>query len=280
MSFIAAHFVTFSPLLFLGIAWAVLASLRRVTQQFRTLFLFWFGAPVFVMYLLLSVNKAAAPNWDALAFLSLGVLAVAFWRERIESRPTLRIWAGAAVVVSLLVSATSVFLMLGTNKIKSARIHGWRAATAGVESVRAAVETQLGERVFLIADERDRASEFSFYLRDKTPAQPGHPPVYIVESQDMRNQFSFWPRYDEFVENPAGAPKEEGDVYTEENGVNLFTGRSALYIQSGADKELPRNITAAFTTVEPRSTIEVRRRGEMVRVLKVFLCRGYKTLPL
>src|SRR5438445_11830129 len=66
------------------------------------------------------------------------------------------------------------------------------------------LEAQLGEKLFLIADARDRASEISFYLRDKSVEGPGHPPVYIPESQDMVNQFSFWPRYDEFVElNPA-----------------------------------------------------------------------------
>src|SRR5947209_10223250 len=28
-------------------------------------------------------------------------------------------------------------------------------------------------------------------------------PVYLVESQDLINQFSFWPRYDQFVDAPA-----------------------------------------------------------------------------
>ena len=40
----------------------------------------------------------------------------------------------------------------------------------------------------------------SFYLKDKRIEGPGHPPVYIPESQDIQNEFSFWPRYDEFVE--------------------------------------------------------------------------------
>ena len=114
-------------------------------------------------------------------------------------------------------------------------MRGWRSAAAAVEKVRAEVEAQLGERVFMIADERDRASELSFYLRDKRVEGPGHPPVYIVESQDIQNQFSFWPRYDEFVDAPRRSRREpEGDIYTEESGVNLFAGRSALYIQANA----------------------------------------------
>ena len=34
---------------------------------------------------------------------------------------------------------------------------------------------KLGEKLFLIADERSRASEISFYLRDKRVEGPGHP---------------------------------------------------------------------------------------------------------
>ena len=95
------------------------------------------------------------------------------------------------------------------------------------------LETKLGEKLFLIADARDRASEISFYLREKRVEGPGHPPVYIPESQDMVNQFSFWPRYDEFVEIKPGTPRPESEVYTEESGINLFIGRDALFIRDG-----------------------------------------------
>ena len=82
----------------------------------------------------------------------------------------------------------------------SDRMRGWKSATGALEKMRNDLEAQLGEKLFLIADARDRASEISFYLRDKRVEGPGHPPVYIPESQDMVNQFSFWPRYDQFVE--------------------------------------------------------------------------------
>ena len=77
-AFLAAHFFFFSPLIFLGLAWAVIANWRRARQQFKVLYLFWFGMPVFAFYFLLSLNKQAAPNWDVLAFVSWGVLAAAY----------------------------------------------------------------------------------------------------------------------------------------------------------------------------------------------------------
>src|SRR6185437_8604894 len=111
------------------------------------------------------------------------------------------------------------------------RGRGWKSAAHAVEKLRTELEPQLGERLFLIADQRDRASELSFYLRDKRVEGPGHPPVYIVESQDILNQFSFWPRYDEFVPATSVPAQNEGDVYTEEAGVNPFVGRSALFVR-------------------------------------------------
>src|SRR5712691_8655623 len=110
-------------------------------------------------------------------------------------------------------------------------MRGWKSATSAVEKTRNSLEAKFGEKLFLIADARDRASEISFYLRDKRAEAPGHPPVYIPESQDMVNQFSFWPRYDEFVEPKPGAARLESEVYTEESGVNLFVGRNALFIR-------------------------------------------------
>jgi 4-amino-4-deoxy-L-arabinose transferase-like glycosyltransferase len=286
LAFLGQHFAIFSPLIFAGLAWAVIRSWRRVHQQFKVLFLMWFGLPVFVFYFFLSINKAASPNWDGLAFLSLGLLAVYFWRERLESSLLLRRTAAAALLLGLVMSVvaldTDLLRTFGIHlrKDPSNRMRGWRSATVAVENIRNDLETKLGEKLFLIADERDRASEISFYLRDKRREAPGHPPCYIVESQAMINQFSFWPRYDEFVEaTPKSFPSGD-DVYTEEKGANLFVGRSALFIRDGEQKDVPHNIRAAFQSTEPVGTIEVRRYGERVRLWQVFLCRGYRTLPL
>src|SRR5262245_25491435 len=202
LTFLGEHFATYSPLLFLGLAWATIASWRRAQRNFKVLYLLWFGLPVFLLYAILSCNKAAAPNWDALAFLSLGVLAVSYWRERAASRTGARNWSNAGVMLALLMSVSLVGLMvnpsgMGRGHDPSDRLRGWQTLAEAVGKVRADFEKRTGKTVFLIADERDRASELAFYLPGRRVEGPGHPPVYIPESQDMINQFSFWPRYDE-----------------------------------------------------------------------------------
>ena len=287
LSFLGQHFLVYSPLLFLALAWGVIASWRRINQQFKVLFLMWFGLPVFGFYLLLSINKSAAPNWDGLAFFGFGLVATYFWWERLQASVLLRLSAGVAVFVGLSMSVvaldTDLLRVAGyqlSRSDPSDRMRGWKSATAALEKMRNELESQLGEKLFLIADARDRASEISFYLRDKRIEGPGHPPAYIPESQDMVNQFSFWPRYDQFVEVKPGTERPDGQVYTEENGINLFVGRDALFVRAGEKKRVPHNIKAAFQSSEQVGTIEVSRYGKVIRTWQVFLCRSYRTLPL
>src|SRR5207253_10335051 len=65
---------------------------------------------------------------------------------------------------------------------RSDRLRAWKPMTAEVERIRNDLDSKLGGKLFLVADERHRASEISFYLRDKRVEGPGHPPVYLVES--------------------------------------------------------------------------------------------------
>src|SRR6266704_3665894 len=135
ISFLGEHFLAYSPFLFLALAWGVIASWRRVNQQFKVLFLMWFGLPVFLFYLLLSLNKAAAPNWDGLAFLGFGLLAIYFWWERLEASVLLRLGGAVAILVGLAMSAvaldTDVAHMSGyqfKRSDPSDRMRGWKSA--------------------------------------------------------------------------------------------------------------------------------------------------------
>jgi hypothetical protein len=96
----------------------------------------------------------------------------------------------------------------------------------------------------------------------------------------MVNQFSFWPRYDEFVPLPPNAVRDPNEVYTEEEGVNLFTGRNALYLQLGTKHQLPRSIRGGFGRTELIDTIEVRTGDRLLRELQVYACYDYRTMPL
>jgi 4-amino-4-deoxy-L-arabinose transferase-like glycosyltransferase len=130
--------------------------------------------------------------------------------------------------------------------------------------------------IFLIAEDAPLASAIALHLQEAAPALPGHPPVYVIESPSAESQYAFWPRYDQFTEAPATPPEPGTDPYTEQDGFNPFLGRSALYLTTQAEEELPQAISAAFANCRLLAEITLPSEG----ILRVFLCSEYQTLPL
>ncbi len=265
--FVAQHFAVYSPLVCLGVFITLASAIRSRKSDFKTYYLLSFAGPVLVLYSLLSVNKAALANWTATAFLSLGILTSADWRERIVRYPSLFKWAVAAVVVAFL----SSIVILDTSLLRTAglripyrydpteRLEGWKTLAQRVASVRTQCEARSQSRLFLIAGQTQLAAELSFYLRPPVEA-PGHPPVYLLAKASPENQFSFWPNYSQ---DPA------------ESGIS-FQNRDALYIDGKPNAPLtPRGLSASFSRIEWLSPIEIKKEGEVLRKVRVLLCIGY-----
>jgi hypothetical protein len=141
------------------------------------------------------------------------------------------------------------------------------------------VEEQIKAPVFLIGESYGTSSILSFYLPEKRVEAPGHPPVYIAESQAIENQFSFWPRYDEFLALKPGQ-KLRDPQFSEESGHNPFHGRTALYITSNNSDQAPSSITRGFQWVELKALYELKRRDQPLRQVRVFLCSNYRSVSL
>jgi len=145
-----------------------------------------------------------------------------------------------------------------------------------IDDIRAEQSDPVAPPLLLIAEDAPIAAALALALPDVTPAAPGHPPVYTAESAAARSQFDLWPRYDQFVEAETPAAPAGLDPFTEQDGANPFVGRSALYISSQQPDDLPQAITAAFTAVEQVAEIATPDG----RILRVYLCSDYQTMPL
>ena len=287
-TFLLLHFGVYSPLIFAGMVIAGWWGAGRARLQWKPRFLLAFSLPLFALYCWLSLKQAGEPNWTAPAVISLGVLAVAFWHERAQTSRGARIFSVAALAVGLVASV----LIINLDAVRTvgiawpyqsdpgSRMRGWRTAAAKVEQFRADFEAQLGEKVFLIANEHEVAASLAFYMKDKRPEGPAHPPVYIPESQAFVDQFSFWHRYDEFVDEKDAPHIVRDEFYTEEGGVNPFIGRTALYITDRPEEKAPSAIKGGFEQVEMIACIDQTRHGMPLRQLRIFACRRYRSLPL
>lgn len=285
--FWGAQLGVYSPLLFIGMIMALWWARKDIAIKQKPRFLALFAIPLLVMYGLLSFKKAGQPNWTAPAFVSLGILAAALWHQAVEERPSLRKFAFWALAIGIVMSCAT----LSTEALRAAgvplpykvdpstRLRGWKTMATIVDDYRKKFEHDNGAPAFLIADNYQTAALISFYLPEKRVEGPGHPAVYIPESQDIESEFAFWPRYDEFVEAPKDR-KPADTYYHEEGGVNPFMGRNALFVTDAIDDLPPSTIERGFERVELVSLYEIRRYGMPLRQVRIFACYNYRTVDL
>jgi 4-amino-4-deoxy-L-arabinose transferase-like glycosyltransferase len=290
LQFLGGHCLVYSPLVFIGLLWSLRWAGARTRTQFKPRFLGAFAVPLLVMYALLALKNPGEPNWTAPAFITLGILGAALWLEHAAESAPLRRFAIGSLLLAMLMTAvtlnTDILRLLripfSYDSDPSGRLRGWQTGAAAIQQFRRQFEQKAGHPVFLIGNKYQTSSSLSFYMTDHRVEGPGHPPVYIPESQDIENEFSFWPRYDEFVTPPAGAAPADS-YYTEEQGVNPFEGRDALFItdesRTGAERP-PSAIQRGFERVELVQLFRIERRGEPLRDLRVFACYNYRPLPL
>ncbi len=290
LEFFGAHFGVYSPLIFAGLLIALFGSIRRAFQQTKVCFLIAFSLPLLIGYFALSFQGAGEPNWTALAFVTLGILGTAWWysiaRDHRAAAGFCLIALITGAVLSLLVLNTDVTRQIGIQwpygLDPSARLRGWRTLSETVGQYRQEFEKKVGHEVFLIGNKYQTAAILSFYLPDRRVEGPGHPPVYIPEAQDFENQFSFWPRYDEFIapSQPATGQSDQKQLFTEEEGTNPFLDRDALFITDRSENIPPQNLRNAFTRCELVAVFELERRHLPLRQIRIFACYQYQTLPL
>ncbi len=295
-AFLLGQLGVYSPLIFIGMLMALWWSRKEAAIKFKPRFLVLFALPILIMYGFLSLKKAGQPNWTALSYISLGILAAALWHDAIQEKPGRKKLMGWALGIGILMAigffSTDILRSagiplpykwtLGRLKIMdpNSRSLGWKTMAIAVGEYRDQFEKETQKPAFLISKSYETSSLLSFYLPDQRRAEgPGHPLVYVPESQAIESEFSFWPKYDDFV----NAPKKQNtgeEYYTGEEGVNPFIGRNALYITDDPDDTPPSSIERGFERVEMVRMFDIVRHGLPLRQVRIFACYNYQTVPL
>jgi hypothetical protein len=286
LAFLGTQFGVYSPIFFGILTLAVIKIVRSKSVSTPARFILSFGLPLTLGYCVLSLNKAGQPNWAAPGIVSLSLLAGHWWTDATKNRPSLKSWTLAAFAVAFLLS-TAVMdtdllrkagIPLPHGKDPGSRQRGWITTAAAVHELRQACESTMDTKLFLIANRYQTSAELSHYMRPERFEGVGHPQVYIPESPIILNQFSFFPRYDEFF--PITADKNAPDPeYTQEATFNPFMGRSALFINDRSS-DVPSEVRAGFDKVDPIDCFDVIRRDMPLRRVVVYLCSRYRSRSL
>lgn len=281
LKFIADCALGCSPLIFAGIIIAAVRGFKKARSQFKPRFLLLLALPLIGLEIFLSAGKSASVNSSMPAFAGLLILSSALLCEATGASKLEKLFAMIALCTGLghSIYMTGSLLNQPESGQQSGAIRQWKTIAAEIGALRGKFERDSGKPVFLIGSDDRVASILSFYLPDKRLEGPGHPPVYIPESQMIENQFSYWPRYDEYVAAPKEAQHSDS-YYTEEDGVNPFMGRTAFFISDQESGELPTSISNSFEKTEPVARWTMDRSGREPGGIRVFVCYNYRGLPL
>lgn len=253
-------------------------------MHWKPRFLAAFAMPLLLAYAWIGLHHKTQPNWTAPAIVSLAILTTPYALDRVLRgvRGT-RSFTVAAFALGALMS----LIMINTDLVRTlgfplpykrdpgARMLGWKEVAEKVAAFREAIETESGQKVFLIANSYGTAAELAFYLPEKRIERPGHPAVYVVESPVAENQFHFRGRYDEFEARNTPVVNDQAD--SAEYGTNPFAGRTAIFV---TDREFetvpPDTLVRTFARWELKTTFEFSRRGLPLRKMNVFLLYRYQ----
>lgn len=287
--FLGAEVALLNPVFFFGTVWACMAfwdkpnpargkggraSLTQAPsapyqQKKRSvlmLFLFSMGAPVFLIYLALSLQSEVKPNWIAPAVLPLFCLAAVYWEERwrLGEAAGFTRW----FLAGLFLGGLMVAFALNTDIIRKVsgyslppridphrRVRGWDVTAKVVGEARRNLERE-GRPVFIIGNHYGITSQICFYLPEARESLSTNRFVYFISSPYPRNQYFFW------------------------EGYTNRTGQNAIFVnEMGKDLKLrtaPQILNREFLDVENLGACEVRSHGKVVRVLQLFACRGLR----
>ena len=250
--------LVYTPLLFaalVAVAWFGLRGWRKLGRAER--FLLTFSVPPLLGFLLLSLRQHINPNWPAVFYLPLFLLAAAWLDGQLRHLPAPRPgWrraclnsaAAITIVLHLALSAVLVGALPAPKKILETQ--GWQEA--GQRAAPFLERLPRPEHTFvLVAGYRYDAAQLAFTL-------PQQPRVYRwSKSQGIDSQYEVWP-----------GPEER-------------LGDDALILQTGkADpRPLAARLAERFESVEPLGRVEVPLGDGVLRAFDVFLGRNLQSWP-
>jgi hypothetical protein len=239
LSYLGQQAGVISPVLFLGllaaVCWPGFAPTPRV-QSGYLLALFW---PLFLLYLVLSFQKASQANWAAAAYVGGLILAAAKWDQAVRIYP----WAKWVVFAGLAIALLETSLLHETSWLHlPGRLDPLDRARGSRDLAAQVSELQANSRApAVIANKYMTAALLSFYL-------PGQPDTFMPVSSPPFNQLVLWPTYRE---------KHPSD--------------DAIYVSDV--NRVPPSVQADFPDIQPARQIHTSQDGRQVNQFYLFLCR-------
>ena len=206
------------------------------------LFLFSFSIPVIGFFLLNSFRARVEGNWPILGFIPLFLQAgrmAGGWYSSSRFKTVFRASLGIALLmwIVLHVQLTDPVIPHPKRFEISRRVFGWRLLGAKIDEAK-----KSGDVSFIISNRHQITTLMTYYTKP-------HMRAYLIGANNDR--FTFLP--------PPDSMKGKNAIYLTE------MGRDVIEI-----------IKPLFDKVETLETVDIVRKGELIRSFKLYLCYNYR----
>jgi len=287
LEFIGAECALLNPWFFVAAMIALVALWRGPKRDARLVFCFSMGAPVFLLYLLLSLKSRVLPNWIAPAVLPMLCVMVIYWDTKLRDRPGLiKLWLASGLVFGL----TAVLLIHDTNLIGKiagrplpAQVDLLRRVRGQSEMARIVGESRAklareGKPVFIIGAHYGLTSLLTFYDPAARAQVKDSPVVFCQPTAKPENQYYFWPGYSKthigqnalYVREP-GLPKLAPGW-----PLKWWRGERDLGQPPATSDPTPHWLTQQFESVTNTGLHNILYRGRVLHTVEIFECRNLR----
>lgn len=276
-----------NPVFFVAALWAAIGFWRGGRRDPWQLFLFSMGAPLFLMYFLLSFHSRVEANWIAPSIVPLFCLMAVYWIARWNScaallKPCLSIGIGVGIFAVVMAHDTRLLDKLVHRPLPPRldllhRVHGWKEMARIVGQARQDLETR-GKPAFIICEHYGFTSEISFYLPEAKSRVSTEPLVFYYVTPKPDNQFYFWPNYLERAGQNAIFVREIEKPRFRADWLSRWWNQSGdLYLHEVPPaRPLPPEVRQEFESISDLGIKEVLADGNVVRRIQLFECRNLR----
>ena len=285
--FLGSEMALLNPIFFVAMTVALIAIWRAKKRDARLVFLFCMGAPVFLLYIFLSLRSRVQPNWVAPSVLPMFVVMVIYWDARMsDGARRAKWWLMAGLLFGFVFVAVlneSRLIERITGRALPASIDPLRRVRAHSELARVVNEARQalskeGKPVFVIGDHYGVTSLMTFYMPEAKSRVANDPLVFVMPSETPRNQYYFWPGYGESCKGQNAIFVAQRDDAEFVNGwASKWWRGETNFVESVAKSEpAPSWLTNQFESVQSIGVREIKRRGQTYQVIEMYECSNLR----
>ena len=254
-NFLAGQLGVIGPVTFVLLLWIWLRlpkfKLSDAKKHHALQMLWWFSAPIFLLFVFKSLDAKVQPNWPVLSIWG-GLMCFAIYTEMSGKIFKKIVLYGLVLSGCISVIGHDTFMVRKVLDITGAEqfsakkdplkpVQGWR----GIAHALDVLSLKVGGEKVILTTRYQTAGELGFYME-------GQPKVLYVNLGDRRqNQYDLWDWPD-------------------------LNGKIVLYVHEGKKPHIPEGILKGFMSCRYVGSVASQRMEIILRQAHMYVCAGYR----